>query len=173
MRVSGCGTVHRVHSFSSGARSCTISMRGSARDRMRAHRRNACAHARRSSCCAGGALHRRLDGGKHLTSLNTSADRRSVRRRRSSAWSARNTALQPPHFLFQQDLALDRLLMFTLELRVGEFDLLEPFVLFAQQSVLFFGNFQADRELGVLIRKAAEFVRREHQRSVPRRTKYQ
>jgi len=63
--------------------------------------------------------------------------------------------------------------MFTLELRVGEFDLLEPFVLFAQQSVLFFGNFQADRELGVLIRKGCgSFVRREHQRSVPRRTKY-
>jgi len=47
--------------------------------------------------------------------------------------------------------------MFTLELRVGEFDLLEPFVLFAQQSVLFFGNFQADRELVFLSQGLREF----------------
>jgi hypothetical protein len=60
--------------------------------------------------------------------------------------------------------------MFTLELRVGEFDLFEPFVLFAQQPVLFFGYFQADRELGVFIRKGCGiFVPCEHQRSVPHR----
>jgi len=79
--------------------------------------------------------------------------------------------LQPPHFLLQQDLALDRLLMFALELLVGLFELFESFVLCAQQPDLLFGDLQTDGQLGVFIRKCGGiFVRREHQQIVLRRT---
>src|ERR1700685_2528404 len=61
--------------------------------------------------------------------------------------------------------------MLSLELLIGLLNLFEPRGLIAQQLVRFFGNLQPDSELGVFIRVCGGiFVRREHQRSVPRRT---
>jgi hypothetical protein len=46
---------------------------------------------------------------------------------------------------------------------MGEFDLLEPLVLFAQQPILFFGDVQANGKLGDFVRQyEGIFVRREH-----------
>jgi hypothetical protein len=72
--------------------------------------------------------------------------------------------LQPPYFLLEQHLALDGLLMFTLQLLVRVLDLLESRVLFAQQPDLLFGDIQTDGELGDFIRQCdGIFVRREHE----------
>jgi hypothetical protein len=47
---------------------------------------------------------------------------------------------------------------------MGERDLLEPLVLFAQQPDLLFGDVQTDGELGDFVRKGCRiFVRREHE----------
>jgi hypothetical protein len=61
--------------------------------------------------------------------------------------------------------------MLALQLLMGELDLLEPLVLFAQQSILLFGDIQTNGKLGDFVRQCdGIFVRREHQSSVPRRT---
>jgi hypothetical protein len=79
--------------------------------------------------------------------------------------------LQPPHFLLEEHLALDRLRQLALglvqrllDLSQGLRGLLESLVLFAQQSILFFADVQANRKFGDFVRQGCgSFVRREHQ----------
>ncbi len=107
----------------------------------------------------------RLDGGEHLRLVEQHP---LVGVLFSSVGALRGTPvvlrLQPPYFLLQQHLALDGLPMLTLQLFVGLLDLPESLRLFAQQSVLSFGDLQTDGKLGVLVRECdGIFVRREHQ----------